>query len=198
MEDLFNNLDSLEAETNNVQNIVNANYQVRLQMSQQMEAIIQIITYIQAELDKLEKVQDAAKDLAELKGKITQNNEKQKELLAKMQVLKQELEKSPNIEELQTTLNSIKKNLNEDILNHNKFKGNAPPGNSPNQTRGPSLPPTPEQRGVPPPIPDPRGDMLGGYRYSGSSPGKIIRSIKSKTKSKRKKKINRTRTKRRM
>jgi len=191
MDSLLNSLDSLEAETNNVQNIVNANYQVRLQMSQQMAAIIEIITLIQAELDKLEDVQDAAEDVAKLKGKIAQNNAKQGELLAKMQVLKQVLEKSPNIEELQTTLNSIKKNLNEDILNHNKFNGNAPPGNSPNQTQNQEDFASSEKLG--PPGASREMQTFGGYRYSGSSPGKIIRT-KSRTRTKKKK----NRTKRRM
>lgn len=184
MEDLLNNLDSLESETNNVQNIVNANYQVRLQMSQQMAAIIEIITLIQAELDKLEDVQDAAEDVAKLKGKIAQNNAKQGELLAKMQVLKQVLEKSPNIEELQTTLNSIKKNLNEDILNHNKFNGNAPPGNSPNQTQDQEDFANSTRLG--PPGVSQEMQTFGGYRYSGNSPGKRIRTI-SRTRTKKKK-----------
>jgi len=194
MEDLLNNLDSLESETNNVQNIVNANYQVRLEMMDMMMDIINIISLIQTELDKLENVQDAAKDVAELKGKITQNKAKQAELLTKMQTLKQVLEKSPNITELQAKLNTIKQSLANDILNHQRLQEQSP-GNSPNQTRlGAIVAPTPEQRGMSPPRPDPRGDdLLGGYRYSGNSPGKIIRTI-SRTRTKKKK--NKTKRKR--
>ena len=192
MDSLLNSLDNLEAETNEVQKIVDKNYEVRLQMSEQMRAIIQIITLIQEELDKLEDVQDAAEDVAKLKGKIAQNNIKQGELLSKMQVLKQVLEKSPNIEELQTTLNSIKKNLNEDILNHNKFNGNAPPGNSPSQTQNQEDFANSEVLG--PPGASQEMQTFGGYRYSGNSPGKIIRSTKSRNRKKTKK--NKTKRKR--
>ena len=199
MDSLLNSLDSLEAETNEVQKIVDNDFQVREEMFEQMKAIIKIITFIQEKLNNLENVQDAAEDVAKLKGKIEQNNIKQGELLSKIQVLKQKLKKSPNIGELQTTLNIIKRNLEQDILNHNKFKRNAPPGNSSNNTqkqlRG-TVAPTAEQLGMRV-IPDPRdGEMLGGYRYSGSSPGKII-SNKSRTKTKSKKK-KKTRTRRRI
>jgi len=199
MDTLLDNLDKLEQATNNVQEIANDDAQARLEMQAMMSAIIAVITEIQRSLDELEDVQDAAEDVAKLKGKIAQNNQKQNELLKKIIALKETLQKSPNIRNLQEQLQNLKTNLTNNILDHERLQ-RRPPGNSPNQTGlRAGVAPTPEQRGVNQPIPDPRlNDMLGGYRYSGSSPGKIIRSIKSKTKSKRKKKINRTKTKRRM
>jgi hypothetical protein len=199
MDSLLNSLDNLEEATNEVQQIANDDAQARVEMEAMMNAILVVITEIQQSLNELEDLQDAAEDVAKLKGKIAQNNQKQNELLKKINALKDTLQKSPNIRNLQEQLQNLKTNLTNNILDHERLQ-RRPPGNSPNQTGlGAGVALTPEQRGVSGPIPDPRGNaMLGGYRYSGSSPGKIIRSIKSKTKSKRKKKINRTRTKRRM
>ena len=199
MDSLLNSLDNLEEATNEVQQIANDDAQARVEMEAMMNAILVVITEIQQSLNELEDLQDAAEDVAKLKGKIAQNNQKQNELLKKINALKDTLQKSPNIRNLQEQLQNLKTNLTNNILDHERLQ-RRPPGNSPNQTGlGAGVALTPEQRGVSGPIPDPRGNaMLGGYRYSGSSPGKIIRSIKSKTKSKRKKKINRTRSKRRM
>jgi seryl-tRNA synthetase len=165
-----------------------------------MNVILFVITEIQQSLNELEDLQDASEDVAKLKGKIAQNNQKQNELLKKINALKETLQKSPNIRNLQEQLQNLKTNLTNNILDHKRLQrrppGNSPnqTGNSPNQTRlEATVAPTPKQRKHKPHLPDPRGKMLGGYRYSGNSPGKII-NIKSRTKSKKKK----NRTKRRM
>ena len=198
MDSLLNSLDNLEESTNEVQQIANDDAQARVEMEAMMNVILVVITEIQQSLNELEDLQDASEDVAKLKGKIAQNNQKQNELLKKINALKETLQKSPNIRNLQEQLQNLKTNLTNNILDHKRLQ-RRPPGNSPNQTRlGATVAPTPKQRGMSPPMPDPRGNqMLGGYRYSGNSPGKII-NIKSRTKSKKKKNRTRTRTKRRM
>ena len=196
MDILLDNLDNLEQATNDVQEIVNDDAQARLEMQAMMNAIIAVITEIQRSLDELEDVQDAAEDVAKLKGKIAQNNQKQNELLKKIIALKETLEKSPNIRNLQKQLQDLKTNLSDNVLNHKRLQ-RRPPGNSPNQTQSQEEDfANSQQLGAPGMVREMQ-QLTGGYRYSGSSPGKII-SNKSRTKTKAKKKKNRTRTKRRI
>jgi peptidoglycan hydrolase-like protein with peptidoglycan-binding domain len=197
MDALLGSLDNLEEATNEVQQIANDDAQVRVEMEAMMNAILVVITEIQRSLNELEELQDAAEDVAKLKGKIEQNNQKQNELLKKINALKETLQKSPNIRNLQEQLQNLKTNLTNNILDHERLQ-RRPPGNSPNQTQAQ--------------VDDYNADFansqllgrpgsaqemqtFGGYRYSGSSPGKIISNkSRTKTKSKNKKK---TRTRRR-
>jgi chromosome segregation ATPase len=126
MDSLLNSLDNLEQATNEVQKIADDDARARVEMEAMMKAIIAVISEIQKSLNELKDLQDAAKDVAKLKGKIAQNNQKQNELLKKINALKDTLIKSPNIRNLQEQLQNLKTNLQDNL---------PPPGNSSNQTQ---------------------------------------------------------------
>ena len=202
MDSLLNSLDNLEQATNEVQQIANDDAQARAEMEAMMTAVFAVISEIQRSLDELEDLKDAAEDVAKLKGKIEQNNQKQAELLKKLNALKETLQKSPSIRDLQKVLQDLKSNLQDNILNHKRFGKNS---NAPVVTERPTE--TALGRSVGPMSFGMRNSessnsnnsalTTGGYSYIGNSPGKII-SAKTRTKTKNTKKTKKTRRRRRM
>lgn len=206
MDSLLNSLDNLEQATNEVQQIANDDAQARAEMEAMMTAVFAVISEIQRSLDELEDLKDAAEDVAKLKGKIEQNNQKQAELLKKLNALKETLQKSPSIRDLQKVLQDLKSNLQDNILNHKRFGKNS---NAPVVTERPRAV---SVGSMPFGMRNSESNLYnrnsnsnsnnsalatGGYGYIGNSPGKII-SAKSKTRTKTKstKKTKKTRRRR--
>jgi len=200
MDSLLNSLDNLEQATNEVQQIANDDAQARAEMEAMMTAVFAVISEIQRSLDELEDLKDAAEDVAKLKGKIEQNNQKQAELLKKLNALKETLQKSPSIRDLQKVLQDLKSNLQDNILNHKRFGKNS---NAPVVTEGPravsvgSMPFGMRNSESNRSNSNNSALTTGGYSYIGNSPGKII-SAKTRTKTKNIKKTKKTRRRRRM